>query len=544
VRSRIESDVPISSLPLGFAAALLLHPQPVAAAECGRTAYDCALFHVGRQEFAEGIRYLEKQLAAAPRDLKALNLLGIALTGAGRKGEANRRFDEALALDAAFYPARKNLAINEYDSGRVEVARGHFEAVLKAAPADEIANLYLGEIHYRAKRQREALAHYEKSGTRFAQDPLWTLHYGRCLLEGGRTSQAVSVLDQIPESAGVSLFEAGVSLGQAGAHREAARLFGAARRTYKDKYAAGYNQTLMLIEAGEAESAIKVVQELVAEGTAPAELLNLASRAYLAAGKVQEAYDALRQATRLEPKAAENYVDLASICVEHDNFDLGLEIVDIGLRQLPESWMLYLQRGVLLAMKARIGEAEKEFERARRLAPKDQAVPYAALGMAWMQSGQADKAVEVLRAERTRSNDHIVPYIFAVALLRSGVDPTSPDAAEAVDALRASIKARPDFAPARAELGRLLFKRDEVDLAIAELEKAAELDPAGTPALYALSQAYRKKGERAKAQELLARVSKLNAQERGDDQDGELRRAVFRIVREGTAQPPRPASQP
>ena len=86
------------------------------------TAYDCALFHVGRQEFAEGIRYLEKQLAAAPRDLKALNLLGIALTGAGRKDEANRRFAEALALDPRFYPARKNLAINEYDSGRVEVA--------------------------------------------------------------------------------------------------------------------------------------------------------------------------------------------------------------------------------------------------------------------------------------------------------------------------------------------------------------------------------------------------------------------------------------
>ena len=140
--------------------------------------------------------------------------------------------------------------------------------------------------------------------------------------------------------------------------------------------------------------------------------------------------------------------------------------------------MLYLQRGVLLAMKARMSEAEKEFETARRLAP-EQAVPYAALGMAWMQSGQTDKAVEVLRAERTRSKDHIVPYIFSVALLRSGVDPASPAATEAVEALRASIQAKPDFAPARAELGRLLFKRDEVDPAIAELEKAPALDPGG-----------------------------------------------------------------
>ena len=486
-----------------------------------------------------------QQLAAAPRDLKALNLFGIALTGAGRKEEANSRFREALAIDPGFYPALKNLAINEYDSGRIDAARGHFEGVLKVAPADEIANLYLGEIHYRAKRRRagaRALREERHADTRRSR-------CGRCTTAAASSRPAARSKRSRSWTGSPTALAPPCSRpewlsGRPGRTREAARLFGAARRSYKDKYAAGYNQTLMLIEAGDAEGAIRVAQELVAEGTAPAELYNLVSRAYLAAGRVQEAYDALRQATRLEPKAAENYIDLASICVEHDNFDLGLEIVDIGLRQLPESWMLYLQRGVLMAMKARMAEAEKEFETARRLAPKDQAVPYAALGMAWMQSGQADKAVEVLRAERTRSNDHIVPYIFAVALLRSGVDPTAPAATEAVEALRASIEAKPDFAPARAELGRLLFKRDEVDLAIAELEKAIALDPAGTPALYVLSQAYRKKGERAKAQELLARVSKLNEQERGDDQDGELRRAVFRIVRDGTAQPQRAPSEP
>ena len=164
--------------------------------------------------------------------------------------------------------------------------------------------------------------------------------------------------------------------------------------------------------------------------------------------------------------------------------------------------------------------------------------------MVWIQSGQTEKAVDVLRAELPRSKDHIVPYIFAVALLRSGIDAATPAGLEAVTALRAAIRANPGFAPARAELGRLLLKRDEVDLAIQELEKAAALDPASTPALYALSQAYRKKGDRVRAQELLARVSKLNAEERGDDPDGELRRAVVRIVREGTAPPRKPPSDP
>jgi tetratricopeptide (TPR) repeat protein len=527
----------------GFAAAALLGASGAVAADCGRTPYDCALYHVGRREFSAAIAGLEPHLAAAPRDLKALNLLGIALTGAGRRDAANERFRRALAIDPAFVPALKNLAVNEYAAGRPGDARAHFERVLALAPGDEVAHLHLAEIDYEAKRTRTALAHYEKSGDGYARSPVSILHYARCLLESGRSRQAVATLDRLPESDAASRFEAGVALGQAGAHAEAARFFGAARKGYKDPYAAGYNETLMLIEAGDHAGAIRVGEELLAEGRKPAELLNLTARAYLGAGRIQEAYDALRQATRLEPGAPENYVDLAMICVEHDNFDLGLEIVDAGLRHLPDSWVLYLQRGVLLAMKGLLSEAEKEFEAARRLAP-EQAVPYAALGMVWMQSGQTEKAVEVLRAELKRSPDHVVPYIFAVALLRSGVDPTAPAAAEAVEALRASIRANPEFAPARASLGRLLFNRDEVDLAIRELEKAVALDPGSTPALYALSQAYRKKGDGARAQELLSRVSKLNEHERGDDQDGELRRAVVRIVREGTAPPRRAPGGP
>ena len=81
--------------------------------------------------------------------------------------------------------------------------------MLKLAPADEIAKLYLGEIHYAAKQRRAALAYYDKSGQRFAQDPQWTLHYGRCLLDAGRTKAAVSALERIPPSAGAGLFEAG-----------------------------------------------------------------------------------------------------------------------------------------------------------------------------------------------------------------------------------------------------------------------------------------------------------------------------------------------
>ena len=99
------------------------------------------------------------------------------------------------------------------------------------------------------------------------------------------------------------------------------------------------------------------------------ELYNLVARVYLKLGRIKDAYDALRTATRIEPEVEEHYVDLAMLCLDLENHDLGLEIVDVGLHYRAVSFMLYLQRGVLLAMKAQLSQAEKEFEKARSLAP-------------------------------------------------------------------------------------------------------------------------------------------------------------------------------
>ena len=97
---------------------------------------------------------------------------------------------------------------------------------------------------------------------------------------------------------------------------------------------------------------------------------------------------------------------------------------------------------------------------------------------------------------------------------------------------RASIRANGEFVPARSQLGRLLLKRNDLDGAVRELEKATALDPDATAALYNLAQAYIRKGDKTRAAQLLERVSKMNAAERGDDPDGELKRTVVRIVKE------------
>jgi tetratricopeptide (TPR) repeat protein len=515
--------------------ALGLGTRLAGAADCGPTPYDCAVLQVSRQDWTGALRSLEQALQASPRELKILNLLGIALTGAGRGDEANRRFREALAIDAAFFPARKNLAVNEFTARRYTEAEREFRAVLKYAPADEVAHVHLAELLFQRNELAPALGHYEKARARLGERPGWTLHYARCLAEKSRSRDAIAALERLPAADAESQFQAGVLIGQAGQPAAAAVFFGRARKGYRDPYVAGYNQVLMLVRSGDAPGAIRAGEELLAEGPKPAELYNLLSEAYVATGRVKEAYDALRTATRLEPKAEEHYLDLAAICIEHDNYDLGLEIVDVGLHHRPDSFRLRLERGVLLAMKSQHAQAEKEFDAARALDP-EAAAPYVALAMTWMQTGQTQKAVEVLRArQKAGAKEAAIPYILAVALLRSGADPTGSAGAEAEESLQAAVGRDPGFGAAHAELGKLLLKRGEVDAAVVHLEKALALDPRDVAPAYALAQAYFRRGDKSRADEQMAKVSRLNAREREGDPDDALRRIVVRIVKEGAA---------
>src|SRR5262245_5873703 len=375
---------------------ILTRAQTQVAGDCDRTPYDCALVYIERQDFESTIRYLNQELKQSPQNLKAINLLGIALTGMGKIDQANLQFKKALRINPRFYPALKNLAINEFTLNRRAEAREHFEAVLKYEPENEVTHLYLGDIDFEEKRFTSALEHYEKGRAAAQQNTAFLLRYSECLLREGRGKDALSMLYLLPENDAVNSFRAGVILGQAGNYAEAARFFDQARNGYDDPYVAGYNRTLMLVKAGDYAGAIRAGNELIVAGHNVAELHNLLSEAYLKAGKIQEAYDALRTATKIAPKEEDHYVDLAAICLDYANYDLGLEIVDVGINYLPNSDRLYLQRGVLMVMKGMPAQAVKEFEIADKLAPQ-KALPTVALGIAWIQLGQAARAVKVLR---------------------------------------------------------------------------------------------------------------------------------------------------
>ena len=477
-----------------------------AADECnGVPLYDCAVTLIQQGRFPAAVGVLEKLTAESPRNLKALNLLGIAHGALGDLEKANQRLRQALEVDPGFLPALKNLSINEFRLGHMNQAQVGLETVLKSSPNDEVIHLYLGEIAYNGKQSGEAVDHYEKSG---AQVYPVILHYAECLIETGRKKELSSVLGAIPAEDAEKQFQAGILLGKAGAYLEAAPYFGRARKHATDPYKAAYNQTLMLIRGGDYPGAIQLSNGLLFAGQRRAELSNLVSEAFLKTGQVDKAYSALRTAIALQPEVEDNYGDLIGICLDQANYELGLEVVDEGLKHLPDSYRLHLQRGQILAQKGLYEESERDLEIASRLSPSESA-PYVALGFSWMQRGETAKAMEVLRARvKAKPDDFVLAYMLGLVLNRSGVETDT----EARVAFEASVRLNPRFSRARGELGKLLLRSGDVSGAIEQLETAVKLDPEDATAAYLLGQAYRRKGDTARAQDMLNRVVKLRHQ--------------------------------
>jgi tetratricopeptide (TPR) repeat protein len=373
-----------------------------------------------------------------------------------------------------------------------------------------------------------------ESGSDRNNDAQAILRDARAALKKGDEKRALDLLAKLGPDDGAGHFAAGALLVEEKSYAAAAREFGLARRIYKDPYIAGYDQSLAYLNAGDYAAAIQTANELLNQGYRTAELANVAATAYLKSGQTKEAYNALRIATELNPKDEDSYVDLDSICLDNDNYDLGLEIANIGLSHLPKSSRLYLQRGVMRAMKGQFADAEQDFITAARLAPQE-VMPSVALALVSMQSNNLDHAVAILREAATRHpDDYFAQYWFAEALLHAGAVPGTKAGAEALAALQASVRSKPDFWHSRADLGKVLLERGQVDPAIVQLEKAADLNPSASGPLYLLAQAYRRRGNLERAQEIAARVGKMQA----DDREGRPQAMLKRLVREGSPSSP------
>jgi tetratricopeptide (TPR) repeat protein len=502
---------------------LLLQVQPAT------DPYQQAVAYLQAGKPAAALQLLNPLLQSQPNDLKARTLMGMALTASGRAQEANAHYQHVLRINPRYAPALRNLGLNEVAAGQFAQARGHLEQALKLTPRDPFVHLALAETFVATRDFERALSHYAQSGELYLKDPRNLLNFARAAVAARQSENALRALRQMhPAAEPGDHFQAGVLLAELKDYESAARQFELAPG-HPDPYTAGFNLALAYHRAGRHADAISAIERLIAAGYRKAELYNLRARAYENAGRIKEAYDSFRIATQIDPADETSYVDLIALCLAHKNLDLALEIAEIGVSRLPQSVRLNLQRGIVFTMKGEYPEALKAFQSTFSLAPGHPLVSVS-LGLVLMQTDRVPDAIQVLRKRaQAAPNDYLVNWFLAEALNRSGADPGSAEENEAVEALQRSVRANPDLGQAHALLGKMLFRRGDLDRAGVQLERALTLEPDNTAAIYQLAQVYARKGDTTRAKELFAKVSKAKA----EDREQFTRRGLQQIVREG-----------
>jgi len=479
---------------------------------------------VRQGQWDQGISLLKPLLAAEPDNLKALNLLGIALTGKGDLVSANRAFQNAIRIAPHFSPALKNLAINEFTQKDVVAAERHFSQALALTPNDPVIHAYLGHIAYSRHQYQKAAAHLEKAGS-LTRDPAVATELAESSLEIGQQKQAFDALSGLdPKSLSPrQQFSLGLTLARHDLYDRAIPYFEAVNAAYPDSYDAAFNLAVCYVLMKQFPPAIAVLNGVANRGHKTAELDNLLAEAFEGNQQVQEAIDALREATQLAPTDENNYVDLATLCTQYDAYDLGLQIIDVGLRYHPESDRLIFQRGVLEAMEDRFDLAENDFQLASRLAP-DKNLTYVALGVTYMQTGHLPEAVRSLRQRvKEKPNDPILLYLLGDALIRSGATPGDAAFAEARASLEQSVKLNAQLAASQVDLAKLYLRENRLNEARDHLERAKAIDPRDKTAYSQLAMVYRRSGKPELASAMLNILNQLNEEDRREDHRQRLR---------------------
>lgn len=445
---------------------------------------------------AQALAMCQSLIRAQPRDPRLWTLQGMALESLGRGAASLQSLRHALSIDPDYVPALEAAAQMEYGSAP-EKAQPYLERLVRLNAANPTVHAMLAAIAYKRKDCAAAAAEFDKGRAAIADNSPALAEYGACLARLGRDADAVLVFQHMTE------INPGDPL-------------------------ARYNLGLVEVRDHEDQNAIQTLLPLTQGASASPAALNLIAAAYEANGQTPQAVAALRRAIALAPRDAGNYLDLATICLDHASYSVGVDVLKAGLHVLPNSGPLYLELGVLLVQMGRYDEADADFRQATALAPA-QNYGAVALGISLLQEGKSGQSLATVRQRlRKAPNDPVLNYLLAEILFRQGIQPGTPAFNEAMDAARRAVEEKADFAPAEDLLAELCLRSGDVRGAAEASNRALKADPADASALYHLIVCARKKGNSKQAAELAQKLAQVSTA----SQKQETERNRFRLVEE------------
>lgn len=302
----------------------------------------------------------------------------------------------------------------------------------------------------------------------------------------------------------------GTALTRRGSFADAIPHLLAARGPVSNEYALNFNLALCYVGTRQFKSAIELLNGLRSSGRDGGDVENLLAQAYIGNAQPQEALASLQKAVALSPQNEKLYAFFSDACMDRKDYRLGLKVLNIGLRDLPQSARLHYERATFLTQLDEPDQAKQDFELARKLASGNE-IGFLAAAHEELFAGDIPGAIRSAREGVKKGyENHGLLTVLGEALIRSGVSPGQPEFVEAQTVLERTVAEQPNDATSQIALGSLYLAAGRLEDAIAHLEKARSLDR-DVPSVYAnLSKAYQRHGDVQQAQDALAILQKLN----------------------------------
>jgi tetratricopeptide (TPR) repeat protein len=454
------------------------------------------------KDYDQALQQTKAALQKSPGNFQLWTLEGIVLSIKDSNEDALAAFQKALSISPS-YPAALKGAVQLLYQAQDKRAIPLLEKMLKADPKDQTAQEMLADFQAVEGDCQAAIGHFALSAGVIATHPHSLEAYGYCLVQTQQREKAISVFEQL-----ASLVP---------------------QRTYMQ-----YDLAVLLMEDKQTDAALKVLEPLLATEQQDPDLLSLASEAYESAGDTPKAVALLRQAIVLRPAEAGYYIAFASICLDHESYQVGIDMIDAGLHHVSNDAGLYISRGLLYAQLANYDHAEADFKTAEDL-DSSQSLSIYASDLATLQrdladKGSSDQALQEVRAQlKLHPENPLLHCLLAKLLTSGGGDDTDATASqEAIGSALQAVKLKPDFVDARDILAGLYTRSGQYQQAIEQCRLALQYSPSDKIAIYHLIVALRhisNGGQRVEIEMLVKRLSDLQQASRQQD----LNRKRFKL---------------
>jgi tetratricopeptide (TPR) repeat protein len=392
----------------------------------------------------------------------------------GKTQESLESFDKALSLDPQYIPALKAAAQFTYQNHNAKASK-YLERLLTLRPNEATAHAMAGALDYKAHNCAGVIPHFEQSVQLVLSNEISATEFAACLLEEHRTADAVRILTQ-------------------------------ARTVYPQSRNLRYDLGLAQLEDGHIEEALATLQPAADDD---AGILNLRASVESAAGNLDAAYADLKRAAEMNPKEERNYLDLALLCLDHDNEQLAVDVATVGIAHLPKDAAMYAVRGIAYAQLSKYDAAQEDFARATELDP-GRPLGEVARSVLYDEMDQPEKAKQSLRQQLEKApGDPVANTLFASLLIRQGAAPRTPELAEAKAALARALQTDPNAVEALILLGKVDLEEEDLPGALNALERAERLDPNNRSTLNQMLLILRKLGRTQDAARVAVRLTAL-----------------------------------